>query len=374
MSTSRPVLPDSYEGIHNRARSLARAGDTESAITGYRRLTDKLSRLSEKILDRRPELRDLHRQARLELTGLLVSEARYAEAIEVEKVLLETDPDDTDVWRRDLAVLRCSKGEVDAGLADLRAMAEETPNEPRAWIVLGVESRLAGRLSESQAALDRALQACDEEDRDRLADVQYQRFLLFKEMKQLDDATAAWEEAFSQNSEVGRTIRQVYTMLTEAGRYSEAQDYIARDTNGLQAGLQRGLMASLTGRPVDARNAWRQVANLDPDEFEYGHDAWVEAVLRLGDPEPALEWLQEALPKHGTPRLFVLSGIGWAMRQDTELAGVLFQQAIHLQRRERPFRQKIDSADWRLLDALVRDKELKSSLRSYFAVIDTLWG
>jgi tetratricopeptide (TPR) repeat protein len=374
MSTPHPPLRDSYEGLHSRAHSLARAGDLDQAFEQYRRLVDRLSRLSDRILARRPELHDLHRQARLEFGGLLVAEARYAEAIEVVQVLLETHPDESDQWRRDLAVLRAAKGEVEAGLSELETLAQESPDEPGRWIILGIENRLAGRLSESQAALNRALGVCQEGDAVSLADAHYQRFLLFIEMKQLDDAMAAWEEAVRQNPKVGRTVREVYTILTKAGRYSEAQHYIARDENALQAGFQRGLIASLTGRPLDARQAWRQVAALDPDEFEYGHDAWVEAVLRLGDSEPALQWLQDSLPKYTSPRLFALSGIAWAMREDSELASVLFQQAINLMRRERPVKLKLDSADWRLLDSLVADDETKATLKPYFAVVETLWG
>ena len=78
--------------------------------------------------------------------------------------------------------------------------------------------------------------------------------------------------------------------------------------------------------------------------------------------------------RYGTPRLLVLSGIGWAMRDDSELAAGLFQQAISLLRRLRPPKQKLDSADWHLLDTVVDDKDIKTPLKSYFAVIETLWG
>jgi tetratricopeptide (TPR) repeat protein len=374
MSTPHPPLRDSYEGLYNRARSLAQAGDLDQASELYRRLVDRLGRLSDRILARRPELHDLHGQARLEFTSLLAAEARYAEAIEVEQVLLETHPGESNQWRRDLAVLRAAKGDIEAGLSELQTLAQESPDEPGPWIILGIENRLAGRLSESQAALNHALEACGKGDADSLADAHYQRFLLFREMKQLDDAVAAWEEAIKQNPEIGSTVREVYTMLTESGRYSDAQHYIARDENALQAGFQQGLIASLTGRSIDARDAWRRVAALDPDKFEYGHDTWVEAVLRLGDPEPALLWLQDSLPEYASPRLFVLSGIAWAMREDPELASVLFQQAINLMRRERPVKQRLDGTDWRLLDSLVADDETKATLKPYFAVVETLWG
>ena len=373
MSTPHPSLPDSYEGLHNRARSLVRAGDLEGAIALYRRLTDRLGRLSDRILARSPQLHELHRQARLELTSLLASEGRYAEALETEQVLLQTDPDEAGRWRRDLAVLRTAKGEVDTGLAELRALAEEAPDDAERWLVLGVENRLAGRFTESQNALDRALEASKQDDAGSLARIHYQRFLLFREMKRLDDSLAAWEEAVNRDPKAKETVREVYTMLTDAGRYTEAQQYIARDENGLQAGFQQGLIANLTGKPAEAKRAWQRTADLEPDKFAYGHDAWVEAVLRLGNPDPALEWLQAALPRVGTPRLLVLSGIGWAMRQDREVASALLQQAISLVRHERPPKQKLDGADWRLLDSLVKDDEMKAALKPYFAVVETLW-
>jgi hypothetical protein len=72
--------------------------------------------------------------------------------------------------------------------------------------------------------------------------------------------------------------------------------------------------------------------------------------------------------------LLILSGIGWAMRDDQELAALLFQRAIHLLRQERPPKQKLDSDDWRLLNSLVSSDELKASLKPYFAVVETLWG
>lgn len=372
--SSRPPLADSYEGLYSRAQNLLRTGDVENAIALYRRLTDRLGRLSDRVLARRPDLRALHRRTRLELAALLTAEARYAEAMEVERVLLETHPDESLVWRRDLAIMRAAKGEVDEGLGELQALAEETPDDPRAWALLGTEARIAGRLADSQRALDRALVESSKDDGETLAEVYLQRFYLLKEMHQLDEAAAAWDEATEQNPSTNVTVRDVYTMFTDTGRYSDALRYVDRDDNELQAGYQRGLIASLTGKPAEALEAWRGVASLDPNGYEYGHDAWVEAVLRLGDPEPALEWLQEALARHGSPRLLILSGIAWAMRDDADLAGLLFQQAITMMRRQRPPKQKLDSADWRLLDTLVADDEAKTALKSHFAVVETLWG
>ncbi len=70
-----------------------------------------------------------------------------------------------------------SKGEVDSGLAELRALAEEDPANPWRWTTLGREARIEGRIAESQAALDRASLVGSEGDARQQAENNYQRFL-----------------------------------------------------------------------------------------------------------------------------------------------------------------------------------------------------
>lgn len=373
MSESRLVLADSYEGLLEQARGSWEEGDLSSAEAFYRRLVEKLRRLSDRILARRPELHDMHREARLELSTLLSEQGRYAEAIEVEEVLLKTHPDKADVLRTDLAILRLAKGETEAGLAELRALTDEEPEDAARWLVLARETRIEGRFVESRAALDRALEAGHEADARLLALIHFEQFLLFKEMGQVDDALAAWERAVELEPELKDTVRRVYEMLSQVGRYTEALRYVDRDDNELQAGFQRGLIAWLRGDQTKARQEWKKVAEMDPDEFAFGHDAWVESVLRLGDPVPALQWLRTALREHGTIRLLVLAGIAWAMHRNRDLAANLFQSAIDALRRSRPPKQKLDSAEWRLLDSLVADEGIKSVLKPYFAVVESIW-
>ncbi len=373
MSITRSPLANSYEGLHARAQNLWMAGDLAGAANVYRRLAERLHSLSDRILDHRPGLRDLHRSVRLELTRLLRQQGRYAEAIEVEQVLLESHPEEARLWRRDLARLRVAKGQVEEGLAELRAIAAEEPEDFENWYTLGLETRIEGHFAESEEAFDRALTACPGGHSEDLAQIHYQRFLLFQETGHIDAALAAWQAALVADPETGKTIREVCGMLTGVGRYSQALEYADRDGNDLQRGFQQGLIASLTGKAHEAKQQWQQVAELDPNQYEYGQDAWAEAVLRLGNQDRALEWLQDGLSRYPTPRLFVLSGIGWAMRDDADLAARLFQQAINAVRHQRPPKQKLDSADWRLLDSLVSDEETKKALKTYFAVVETLW-
>ena len=371
---SQAPLRDSYEGMLNQARAAYQAGNLHQSIALYQRLFDRLGRLSNRIFDRRPQLRDLHRQAGMDLVNLLGLEGRYPEAIEVTEDLARRFPGEADAWRRDLAMLRLAKGEADRGLSELETLADEEPENVWNWIVLAIESRTEGRFAESQAALDRAMDVATSADPEALAEVHYQRFHLLKDMGQIDEAIAAWEQAVAVYSDVADQVRDVYVLLTDAGRYDEALAYVERDGNQLQAGFQRGLIRSLTGDPDGARQEWQTVAGMDPEEFESGHDAWVEAVLRLGDPVPALEGLQRLLRRHASVRMLALSAIAWAMHDDQEVALSSLERTTELMRRGRPPKQKLDSADWRLLDSLVSDEEMKEALKPYFAVVETLWG
>jgi tetratricopeptide (TPR) repeat protein len=373
MSEPRPRLPGSYEGLRDQARDAYRSGDTQAAITQFRHLVGKLGGLSPQLLARRPELGEIRLESGQDLVALLRQEGRYAEAIEVAEGLAVLHPD-ADRLQTDLAVLRIAKGEVARGLADLQTLSDQDPDDVWLSIILGNEARFEGHFAESQAALDRALVAAGTaDDPEVMAEVHYQRFQLFKDMAQLDQAMAEWEKAYASHSDVAGTVHQVYTMLTDAGRYGQAQQYVARDENRLRAGLQRGLIANLTGNRDKARKEWREVAALDPHEFDAGHEAWVEAVLRLGDPKPVLDAQQLLLTRSGSPRILALSGTAWAMHGDRELAQRFYQQSIDRLRHDRPPKQKLDSADWRLLDSLVADDELKTALKPYFAVVETLW-
>lgn len=373
MSRSSSQLSGSYEDLFGRAELMARSGDIAGAIEVYQRLYERLWRLSDRVLDRRSDLSEMRSAVVPTLIQLLLWEGRFSEAIEIKEGQIETDPEQAARYRRELASLQIQKGDVETGLAGLRAQADKDPGDIWTWIVLGAELRVEGRFAQSREALTRALEVGQEHDNLGLASVYYNLFLLYKEMGQLDQAVEAWENLVKVDPEAAESVRDVYAMLTDAGRYSQALEFVARHENPLEAGYQRGLIASLTGRIEQAHREWKGVAAMDPLEFEYGYDAWVESMLRTGEIDGALEWLQDHLSEHGSVRLMVLSGIGWAMKEDAEVASALFQQAIRMMRTERPPKTKLDGADWRLLDSLVRDEQVKTSLKHHFAVIETLW-
>lgn len=374
---SQHLLPNSYEDLFFRGKALAQAGETEQAIELFSRLVDRLGRLSESVFARREGLRNVQLRACLELAGLFQSEGRYAEAIEAEGRLLQTHPDSSAVWRRDLAVLRMSAGAVDEGLKELGGLADESPDDIWNWLVLANEARIEGRLAESQSAYARALDVVGtqeeaKQDRKTLAEIHFGRFRLHEALGQLDEAVAAWETAIQYEPTVKNTVRNVYQMLATAGRYEQALDYVARDENAMQAGFQRGIIAELSGDAASAAKEFEAVAALDPLQFEQGHDCWAEAVLRQKNPLPFLQRLRPLLSSHGSIRLLVLSGIAWAMHGEKDLAQGVFEQSIGLLKRSRPAKQKLDGADWRLLTSLIDDEAMRASLRPYFAVVERI--
>lgn len=374
---SQHLLPGSYEDLFFRGQALAQAGEAGQAIELFARLVERLGRLSESVFERREGLRNVQLRASLELTSLLQAEGRYEEALGVESRLLKTHPDRSPLWRRDLAVLRISGGAVEEGLRELRALADESPDDVWNWLVLANESRIEGRFAESRAAYAQALEAAgrvQEAERDPkiLAEIHFGRFRLNDAAGQLDEALAEWERALELEPSVKNTVHNVYQMLTTAGRYAEALEYVARDDNTLQAGFQQGVIAELTGDAEQATSKFRAVAALDPMLFEQGHECWAEAVLRLRDPVPVLERLRYLIGEHGSIRLLVLAGIAWAMHGDKDLAQGLFEQSISLLKRSRPAKQKLDSADWRLLATLVTDEGIKAALKPHFAVVERI--
>jgi tetratricopeptide (TPR) repeat protein len=373
---SHPPLPSSYEGLLLEARSLQEAGQVAEAIARYEYLLARLARLSDKIVERRPSLLDIRKQAIADLIPLLRWEHRLAEAIEQQQTLLALDPERAALWRRELASLRVEKGEVDAGLAALRALAEEEPADPWTWLALGHEPRLEGRFAEAQRALDRALEAArsSQDNTDALATAHYERFRLFKEKNRWEDAVAAWEQAITlQPKALDGTVSQVVKMLTDAGLYGMARPYVDRDPNPIRAGLQRGLLDYMTGKAFGAMQAWQQAAALDPREHPGGEEAWMEAALRAGKAREVTERADELTARHPSTRSLTLAGMAWAAVGNGEAAHALLEQALMVQRRQRPVRQKLEGADWRLLNSVVQDNNIKSALRPFFAVIETTW-
>jgi tetratricopeptide (TPR) repeat protein len=102
-------LSESYEGLLLQAQAASHAGHLDEAAALYRRLVDRLSRLGDRIRERRPDLRQLEEQARGQFYDLLYFEGQYAEAIEVVAPLVASHPQTADVWRSAIAVARVAR-------------------------------------------------------------------------------------------------------------------------------------------------------------------------------------------------------------------------------------------------------------------------
>lgn len=362
-------LEGSYEAILGQARGLYQDGELEGAIAQYRRLVDRLARLSDRVLERRPSLREMRVSAILELGQVLEWEGRIAEAMELKRRLVELAPEEELFWKRHLAVLRVRKGEVDAGLAELRALAETDPEDLAGWNTLATHLRLAGRLDKAEEVLERAL-AIPEQDLEVRGQVHLNRALVYRALGRVDDALTAFEEAVQDSPDLVETVPEMVDLLIKVGRLDEALAYVERDTDELRRGLYRGIVLARQGEPDRARAAWAEVHETDPATSEGSRAAWLEATLRLGDPDAGLERFEELLAGEPSARLFLLGGMGWAMKGELEPARVGFRVALEAMSRDYPPVYRFDSKDWRLLDQLVDAPEVKAQLKPHFAVVD----
>jgi tetratricopeptide (TPR) repeat protein len=256
-------------------------------------------------------------------------------------------------------------GRVEQGLDELRAVAVATPGSYETWLIMGRECMYLGRWEEAAENLDRALRnATTQESRQ---DVYLAFFELYRAQGRIEDAIAAWDQAWKEKAEPD-DVSPVYQMLIEHERFEQAHQYLERETNALRREFYQGLLEARKGRIQEAQRHWQKVAKMNPFKFEDGFEEWAEAALRTNlNPEEIIKVLdrtQNVL--HLTPRRAVLSAIAEARLGNVDNTERALRQGCLLEKLERPRREKLSAKDWALFDELVTDAEVKQKLKSFF--------
>jgi tetratricopeptide (TPR) repeat protein len=357
-------LPDSYEDIFSNARLLRGQGDFEGAVGEYRRLVERVSKLKPELLQRRPSLRELLLLSGMELGGLLRRMERHDEAIALYDHLIESSPAGEDfIWRRNKAITTIAKGEVSAGLDELRALTVAYPTAYN-WRTLGLQCFWTGNYDEAEENMRRAIETADDDDAFIMA--HWMLFDLYREVGRSDEALDTWEEATAFQGLSG-FWEPPSRMLLQEGDLARAEQCIEQEENELYQGLLRGLLAQARGEEEQARRHWQRVYRADPDDYEDGFDAWAEAALRLGQPGEALETLHDYSEEgEQTPRWYLLLTIAEANYGHTDHAREKLEEATELSRLT-SHRSRLSTTDWQLLDELVDDADFKQQARSFFA-------
>jgi len=360
-------LPDSYQDLYDEARSARLAGRHEEAIPIYTRIVERLCELSPETLRGRPDLEELLRQAAEELLEILRWERHYDQAIELEEKLITMFPQEDLVRRTEIANLLIERGQVEEGLSRLREIAEADPDNIWGWITLGAQYLWLGRYEEGETYLQRAVELEGAADED-VAFAYHYLFQLYKEQDRFDEAVSAWEKGRQLDPEMESTLPEVYKMFIAAGDYRQAHSYLRRERNRLCYLLHLGLIDHEQGDEFAAQRQWRHLADMDPRNYEEGHDEWAEACLRIGLIQQAINELARLVNQREiTSHRMMLLGLGWAMAGDVEKAKAALNGAVMILDHSRPRQSKLSREDWRLFKELVQDEEVLKALEEYFA-------
>ena len=358
-------VSDSYEYIYALAESNLARGDYETAQANFQRLSERLSQLKPVVLERRPELRNLLLVSLGKEAEIHHIQGEYEEAVELYQKAIDMAPETRGRWQRDLALVRIDMGQVEEGLDELRAQAIATPGDSELWLTIGVECEALGRLDEAEENLERAARsAADPEDK---TEAYLALFDLYRAQGQVEQAMTAWEQAWEGNEE-SDYVFPMYQMMWEAGDLERAREYLRREKNPLRKGFHQGLMEASEGEDEEAAKRWKQVAKMDPLEYDEGHEAWAEAALRVDhQPEEVIAALAAVLEAGSfTSRGLILQAIAEARIGHAEHAEDVLEMARNLGMRTRPREEKLSLAHWALFDELVTDDEIKGQLQPYF--------
>lgn len=359
-------VSDSYEDIFMRAESNLSQGDYESALGDYQRLSERLSGLKPGLLDRRPALRNFLLISLTKQAEIRHVQGEFEQAIQAYERLAEIAPEDREAWRRAMALVRIDMGQAEAGLDELFAQTVAHPGDFQLWLAIGLECEALGRLDEAEESLQRAVGCAAEPDAKVAAYLAL--FDFYRAQSRMDEALAVWEQAWAGHGPEPGYVFPLYQMMWEAGDLERAHEYLRQENNPLRKGLYRGLLAASEGKTDEAVKHWQRVANMNPLEFDEGHESWAEAALRADWPPGGVIAALQVVWESGnsTPRALILQAVAEARLGHADHAESVLEIARAIGLRSRPRQEKLAAANWALFDELVTGDEIKRQLRHYF--------
>lgn len=356
-------LSDSYETIYERALMLFANREWERAVEEYERILNRLGKLSPETRAKHEHLEKLFDSTCFELILLLSRLEADDQIMEILGRLMDIAPDKQSVWRFEMAQYRIRKGEVDRGLAELQALADEEPDEPFIELNLGRSYRDKESYGEAISHFSRAIELADEAEAKASG---YQGlFLVYIATGQLEKAAESWKSAVALDDSLEDAISQLYDAYLGNGDMQGARTLIIQDKNPLRRGLYAGMADYLDGDTEAAEQQWRKVVRREINEESECVESWVEAGLRLGETRLVIDTIFPFLSDGNVNfRSAVLLGIALAMQGETARADSCFYAV------RQDFVWKIDgqlpAEYWELMDDLVPDEEVKTSLRHHF--------
>ena len=360
-------LAGSYDELAVQARNHLRSNEYEQAQAIYERIYNRLSSLKAETIARRPNLQQLRLSSLRMLGDLAIFQKNYDQAISYYETGLEVDPEESLMYQRAIAQVIIDRGDVEAGLDELRALAVTNAADAQPWVWLALELWAQDNVDEAIENLQRATALTSVEPLHRSEAFSYLHDI-YREQNKLDEAEEAWQQAWHIMGQNMEDVSPLYQMYYEAGQLDKARHWLEKEKNPLRAGFYRGLFAQADGADHRAESAWLKTAKENPLQYESGHESWAEAALRVDfPPQVIIRALRdvngrEMLNIRGT----ILLAVALVRNGQVDGAGMALQAAVDINRRARPPQDLLSAAHWDLFDELVDDAAAKATLKEYF--------
>lgn len=392
MNQKQPTTPPqpirgSWEDLLSQARQKA-ANFNDEAIPLFYKVFDGLCKLPE---DRRTQgdgkLQTLLVHSALALQGYLNLRDRYDESLDV--LARARDASDANMrgeWEAQIADVLLQAGRTDEGIARLYDLATQPDAEAGDWarLVMALvrvhrpqaalpyldeaEQRLAARVGDMTAVVEEGEDAPEVgSEASYLADL---RAVVALESHDWKAGVAAFEQALERNSAYSQHLHLVYGRLINAGRYEDAVAFLNRDQGRpVRSGFWRGLSLFKQGKVNDAKRVWERVTEIKAEQAEPG--SLFEYVLShyyLGDEAgTAMAGVLGMIRQQQQSvmwSLFLLAGLGWAMRKDMVSARSNIEIAV-TQRKSAAEGKLLPYQYWQMVVGLL-DEEAQSALSGFF--------
>ncbi len=285
MSVTLPrVLPGSYEDLYERGMSYFEEERYDEALTVFERLYTRLSKLSDKIFKRRPDLRELQLLS-TEVLAILWGRQKEFERAEglIQELIQMTAPQQAEArWIQMSLLYKIESGSEDfqTVMDELRAMAVMYPEDRWVWSMMGRLWLHQGNYAEAESNFKRAIER--EGSFSDFLITQTALFKLYKDQQQFDEAEEAMKALWHDiDIPDAKHPYPLYQMYLQNGNFKRAEYWLKQEKNLLHANFYRGLLAQKQGDENAARDFWQKAVAKDPGLFEDGHPSWANAAMRL---------------------------------------------------------------------------------------------
>jgi tetratricopeptide (TPR) repeat protein/tRNA A-37 threonylcarbamoyl transferase component Bud32/TolB-like protein len=257
---------------------------------------------------------------------------RTDEAEQVLKTGLQRQPRSDDLHRM-LGDVLVRRGQVDAGLAELREAIRLRPDYWENPATLGLALYSRGRYEE---ALDPFRRAVELAPSDPLA--QQRLASTYHQMGRLDEALDHYRHAIRSGG-TPSTFSNIGTILYRQGKFNEAlgsyNESLKLRPNSPQTWRSKGDTLNRLGRPEEAREAWEKAASLAENMLQANtSDALARGFLavcraKLGEVEPARALAAQAMREApGNPEVIYRNAVVNTLTGNLDQGRALLAQAL----------------------------------------------